>query len=105
MSTQQLEAVGEHPPRDGADIEALPSAAPSEGDGGGPAGLKGADSGETGQLEDFLYVDVGVDEDSGQKDGDAGDFGAEGQRESTTTCLLCPATFPSTLSAPVVVEH
>eukprot|EP00903_Cladosiphon_okamuranus_P020815 g19118.t2 len=79
----QVETVEEKPPRDGADASASPAAEPSKGDGDSSADLKGAGSGgveaEKGTLEDFLYVDVDV-EDSAKKDdgdGDAGDLGAK----------------------------
>lgn len=86
----QLETVDDQPPRDGADIEALRSASPSEGDGGGPAGLKGVGSSsiEAEQLEDFLYIDI---EESGKKDSDAGDLGAEGQCERTNNVPAMPS--------------
>lgn len=91
----QVETVEEKPPRDGLDAEAQPTAEPREGDGGGPAGLEGADnSGEVvKELEDFLYVDIDV-EDSGKKDSssNAGGLGAEGRCEGIVTYLLYPAS-------------
>lgn len=88
----QLETVDDQPPRDGADIEALRSASPSEGDGGGPAGLKGVGSSSSSiaaeQLEDFLYIDI---EESAKKDSDAGDLGAEGQCERTNNVPAMPS--------------
>lgn len=98
MSTQ-AEAADEHPPRDGVGVEASPAAEPSETDGGGPAGLKGkgGDGGahsDEHQLEDFLYVDVDV-ENSGKKDSDADNLGTEGQREAPRTRrCLSPLPWP-----------
>lgn len=90
MSTQ-LESAGEQPPRDGADVAASPVAEPSQGGGGGPAGLKGAGGGEAKEtLEDFLYVDVDVQDSADKDSSDAGDLGAKGKHERSTTCLLCP---------------
>eukprot|EP00752_Nemacystus_decipiens_P012812 g11346.t2 len=106
--SSQLEAVDEQPPRHGVDVETLPAGGPIDGEDGGPAGLKSADSNSgTEHLEDFLYVDVDV-EDSGEKDGGADDLGTEAAAAAaaatTTPSASTPMVAPAAEGAVLVAS-